>query len=177
MDDRAVTCGNETDPLAPCSGFLVPGHHKDTRGDLARVAGLVKEGPDVAGLVLVVEIGSDIYLVHRRPPLLRSRFQGTRDWAAERRGLRAAARVPIVGAAQADGEVWALRGGQQLKSALSQPARSGQVDGAERGEPAAEQIIERLAENAEDRDAQQRLPVKRPGPRRSLHMAAQLVRR
>jgi hypothetical protein len=54
----------------------------------------------------------------------------------------------IVGAAQADGEVRALRGGQQLESALSQPARSRQVDGAERGEPAAEQIIERLAEKS-----------------------------
>jgi hypothetical protein len=66
----------------------------------------------------------------------------------------------IVRAAQADGEVRARRGGQQLESALSQPARSGQVDRAERGEPAAEQVIERLAENGEDRDAQQRLPVK-----------------
>ena len=37
----------------------------------------------------------------------------------------------------------------------------------ERSEPAAEQIIERLAEDGEDRDAQQRLPVQRPGVRGS----------
>jgi hypothetical protein len=62
MDDRAVACGNEVDHLAHRGGLLVTGDDKDTRGDLARVAGLVEEGPDAAGLVLVVEIGSDIYL-------------------------------------------------------------------------------------------------------------------
>jgi hypothetical protein len=56
MGDRAVAGGHEVDHLAHRGGFLVAGHDKDTRGDLARVAGLVEEGPDIAGLVLVVEI-------------------------------------------------------------------------------------------------------------------------
>jgi hypothetical protein len=43
-------------------------------------------------------------------------------------------------------------------------------------EPAAEQIIERLAEDCKDRDAQQRLPVQRPGARGPLNVGAQLVR-
>jgi hypothetical protein len=58
----------------------------------------------------------------------------------------------IVSGAKPDGEVRALRGGQQLESVLSQPARGGQVDRAERGESAAEQIIERLVEDREYRD-------------------------
>jgi len=44
----------------------------------------------------------------------------------------------------------ALPGRQQLESAISQAADGGQVDGPERGEPAQEQIIERLTENREN---------------------------
>jgi hypothetical protein len=39
---------------------------------------------------------------------------------------------------------------QQLESAISQTADGGQVDSPERGEPAPEQIIERLAEDCEN---------------------------
>jgi predicted dienelactone hydrolase len=65
----------------------------------------------------------------------------------------------------------ALPGGQQFESAISQTADGGQVDSPERCEPAAKQIIEWLAEDRENRDAQQRLPIERPSTRRSLNMA------
>jgi hypothetical protein len=42
-----------------------------------------------------------------------------------------------------------LPGRQQLESAISQAADGRQVDSPERGEPAPEQIIERLAEDRE----------------------------
>jgi hypothetical protein len=53
----------------------------------------------------------------------------------------------------------AQRGWQQFESVLIQLAGSRQVDGAEGGEPAAEQVVERDVEYCEDRDAEQRLSV------------------
>jgi hypothetical protein len=47
-----------------------------------------------------------------------------------------------------------LRGWQQLEPIGIQPADGGQVDRAESGEPTAQQVMERLAENREDGDAQ-----------------------
>jgi hypothetical protein len=44
----------------------------------------------------------------------------------------------------------ALPSRQQLESAISQAADGGQVDSPERGAPAPEQIIERLAEDREN---------------------------
>jgi hypothetical protein len=44
----------------------------------------------------------------------------------------------------------ALPGRQQLESAVSQTTDGGQVDSPERGEPAPEQIIERLTEDREN---------------------------
>jgi hypothetical protein len=66
----------------------------------------------------------------------------------------------IVGTAKAHGEVRPQRRGQQIESVPGQVTGSRQLDGAEGGEPAAEQIIKRRVQNREDRDAEQRLPVK-----------------
>jgi hypothetical protein len=74
VDDRAVACGHEVDYLAHGGGFLVPRDDQGPRADLARVACLIEEGPDLAGLVLVVEVGGDIHVVHLTPPLARSCF-------------------------------------------------------------------------------------------------------
>jgi hypothetical protein len=122
MDDRAVACGHEIDHLAHGCGFLVTGHDKDTRGDLARVASLIKEGPDEAGLILIIKIGSDIHLVHQSssPSGRASRVRGIGLRSAE--GFEQVHELLIVRAVKAHGEVRALRGGQQLESVLSQPA-------------------------------------------------------
>ncbi len=61
MDDRAVTCGHEIHYLAHRGGSLVTGHDQGSGTDLGRVTSLVKEGADEAGLILVIEIGSDIH--------------------------------------------------------------------------------------------------------------------
>jgi len=68
-----------------------------------------------------------------------------------------------------------LRGGQQLESVLAELADGRQVDRAEAGEPAPEQGLQRHPENCEDRDAQQCLAVKRPGPGGPLSVTAQLI--
>jgi hypothetical protein len=68
----------------------------------------------------------------------------------------------IVGAVEVDGEVWPLPSGEQPEPVLGQPGDGGQVDGAEAGEPAAEQIAERHVEDCEDGAAD------RPGTRRGL---------
>ena len=74
VDDGAVACGHEVDYLAHGGGFLVAGDDKCSWVDLAEVSGLVEEGPDVAGLVFVIEVGGDVHVVHLTPPLARSRF-------------------------------------------------------------------------------------------------------
>ena len=78
MNDRAIARGNQVDDLAHGCGFLITGHDENSRGDPARVACLIEESPDITGLVLIIEISSNIHLVHRRPPLIRPYFQGTR---------------------------------------------------------------------------------------------------
>src|ERR1022692_2739693 len=69
MDDRAVTCRREVDHLADGGGFLVTGDDEGTRRDLARIASLIEEGPDIARLVFVVEVGGDVHVVHLSAPL------------------------------------------------------------------------------------------------------------
>jgi hypothetical protein len=64
MHDRAVTCGYKVDYLAHRSGFLVTGDNKSPGVDLTRITGFIEKGPDVACLVLIVQISGDIYQVH-----------------------------------------------------------------------------------------------------------------
>jgi hypothetical protein len=82
----------------------------------------------------------------------------------------------IVGVVEVDGEVWPLSSGEQSESVLGQPGDGGQVDGAEAGEPAAEQFVERRIEDREDGDAEEWLAIQRPGAGRALRMGSQLVR-
>jgi hypothetical protein len=81
----------------------------------------------------------------------------------------------IVGVAQPDGVVRPLAGGEQLESVLVQLASGRKVNRAKASEPALEKLVERNSEDREDREAQQRLSVQRPGPSSSVSMATQLV--
>ena len=65
-----------------------------------------------------------------------------------------------------------LPGNQQLEPALAQAASGRQVNRAEAGEPARQQLLQCDLQNREDRDAQERLPVQRPGPGGSLLAAS-----
>ena len=56
MDDDAVVRRSEVDHLAHRRGIFVPGHDDGARLDLPWATGLIKEGPDVAGLVFVIEV-------------------------------------------------------------------------------------------------------------------------
>jgi hypothetical protein len=53
------------------------------RLDLYRIASLIEEGPDVAGLVFIIEIGCDVHAVYINPPLARSRLQRTGNYVAQ----------------------------------------------------------------------------------------------
>jgi hypothetical protein len=64
----------------------------------------------------------------------------------------------IVGATEPHGEVGPLAGGQEFESVFREVRDGGQVDGAEGGEPALEEVIEQYVEDGEDRDAQQGCP-------------------
>jgi hypothetical protein len=66
VHDRAVACGREVDDLADGGGVFVSGDDQGARRDLAGIAGLVEEGPEVAGLILVVEVSGDVDAVCRR---------------------------------------------------------------------------------------------------------------
>jgi len=77
-----------------------------------------------------------------------------------------------VGVPESDREVRSLAGGQQLEAGLRQLTRWRHVDGAEAGEPAAEQIVERHVEYGEDGYAEQWLTVQRPGSCRPLSVPA-----
>ena len=82
----------------------------------------------------------------------------------------------IVGAVEVDGEVWPLSSGEQPESVLGQPGDGGQVDGAETGEPVAEQLVKWRIEDGEDGDVEEWLAVQRPGAGCALRMGSQLVR-
>ena len=64
VDDSAVACGYQVDDLADSGGVFVARYHDGARPDLARVACLVKEGPDVAGVIFVVKVRDDVHAVH-----------------------------------------------------------------------------------------------------------------
>jgi len=66
-------------------------------------------------------------------------------------------------------------GGQQLELALRQSAYGGHADRAKAGEPAPWQIIERHAQDREDRYAEEWPTVQRPGPRCPLSVAPELA--
>src|SRR6266516_6155184 len=71
VHDGAVAGGYEVDDLADGGGVLVTGDDKRAGNDALRVARLVEEGPDVAGVILVVQVGADVDAVHLKPPLAR----------------------------------------------------------------------------------------------------------
>jgi hypothetical protein len=50
--------------------------------------------------------------------------------------------------------VGALAGSQELESVVGEVCDGRQVDGAEGGEPALEEVIERYVEDGKDRDTQ-----------------------
>jgi hypothetical protein len=56
MDDDAVARRSEVDHLAHRCGIFVPSHNDGAGLDLPGVTGLIEEGPDVAGLVFIVEV-------------------------------------------------------------------------------------------------------------------------
>ena len=64
VDDDAIARGSEIDHFAHRRGVFVSGDDEGARLDLPRVASLVKEGPDVAGIVFVVEVRGDVHAVH-----------------------------------------------------------------------------------------------------------------
>ena len=70
MDNGAVSRGPEIHDLAYRGGLFIAGHDKSPWADPGRVTSLVKEGPGIAGLILVVEVSGDIHQVRLRPPLL-----------------------------------------------------------------------------------------------------------
>ncbi len=72
MHDRAIAPGRKVDDLADSGGVLVSGDDEGAWLDLTGVASLVEEGPDVAGLILIVEVSGDVDAVHDGPPLARS---------------------------------------------------------------------------------------------------------
>jgi hypothetical protein len=69
LHNRAIACGREVGDLADGGGVLVSGNGEGAGLDLARVAGLVQEGPEVADLIFVVEVSGDIDAVPHGPPL------------------------------------------------------------------------------------------------------------
>ena len=83
--------------------------------------------------------------------------------------------LDAVGPAEANGVVRAQPRRQQLEATVAQPGGCRHVDHAVGGEAGAQQLIERDVQDGEDRDAQQRLAVERPGPGGSMGMAGQLV--
>ena len=150
MHDHAIARRHEVDDLAHRGGFLVTGDNKSPRMDLGRIAGLIEEGPDVAGLVLIVQVSRDIHQVHLNPPLARSASSVRGIGLNGTEGFQQFPELLVAGAAQPHGEMRTLPGGQQLKSAISQTANGEQVDSPERGEPAPEQTIQRLAQDGEN---------------------------
>jgi hypothetical protein len=69
-----LSCWGEVDHLTDSGGVFVTGDHEGAGLDLAGIAGLVEEGPDVAGFVFVVEVGGDVHVVHLSSPLARLHF-------------------------------------------------------------------------------------------------------
>src|ERR1022692_1648526 len=67
VDDGDVACRGEVDDLADGGGVGVAGDDERAGSYLGGVAGFVEEGPDVAGVVFVVEVSADVYAVHRQP--------------------------------------------------------------------------------------------------------------
>jgi hypothetical protein len=84
--------------------------------------------------------------------------------------------LAAVGPAKANGVVRAPPRRQQLEATVAQPGGCRHVDHAVGGEAGAQQLIERDVQDGEDRDAQQRLAVERPGASGPAGMAGQLVR-
>src|ERR1700692_230952 len=66
VHDRAIVCGREVHDLADGGGVFVSGDDEGAWLDLGGLMGLVEEGPDVAGLIPVVEVSGDVDAV--RPP-------------------------------------------------------------------------------------------------------------
>lgn len=58
MDDGAVWVPDEIDHDGDCGGVLVPGDYERSGCDQRGVTGLVEKRPDVAGLVLGLQVGS-----------------------------------------------------------------------------------------------------------------------
>jgi hypothetical protein len=59
VDDGAVARWREIDHLAHGCGILIPGHDDGARLDLSRVASLIEDGPEVAGLVCSLRRDAD----------------------------------------------------------------------------------------------------------------------
>ena len=116
MDDSAVARWREVDHLAHRRGILIPGNDDGAWLDLSGVTGLIEEGPDVAGFVFIVEVAvmSTRYISVLLSPDLASSVLGISLRSTERSQQQI--ELGVVSTAQADGEVRALPGGQQLKS-------------------------------------------------------------
>jgi len=72
VDDRAVARWSEVHHFANRRGVFVSGHDDGAGLDLPRVAGLVEEAPDIAGLVFIIEVRGNVDAVPVSPPLARS---------------------------------------------------------------------------------------------------------
>jgi hypothetical protein len=64
MDDRPGRLVDDLGDLGDCGRVRVTGDDDGPRHDQRRVASLAQESPDVAGLVLVHEIASDVDADH-----------------------------------------------------------------------------------------------------------------
>jgi hypothetical protein len=97
---------------------LIPGNDDGAWFDLPGVAGLIEEGPDVAGLVFIIEVCGDVHAVHLSPPLARScpSVLGISLRSTER--SQQPIELGAISAAESDSEVRALPGGQQLELVL-----------------------------------------------------------
>ena len=60
MDDCAIASRSEVDHLAHRRGIFIASHDDGAGLDLPRVTGLIEEGPDVTGIVFIIEVRGDV---------------------------------------------------------------------------------------------------------------------
>ncbi len=72
MDNRAVARRSQIDNLTDSGGILVTSDHESPRPNLTRITCLIEKRPQQAGVILIIQVSTDIHVVHLSPPLARS---------------------------------------------------------------------------------------------------------
>ena len=72
MHDHAIARRHEVHDLAHRRSSLITSDHQSSRKDLASITSLVEECPDVAGLILIVQVSGDIHQLHLQSSQTRS---------------------------------------------------------------------------------------------------------